>query len=98
MKYLVYKGKQRLRNGKIVDRTRVVRLRGVKSPRIVGRALDKATQRGIITISHRVRMTARNGRHYYVNRKFSLALGDIKTLKSARITSNPPAGPRMDFR
>ncbi|RLE47385.1 hypothetical protein DRJ25_02535 [Candidatus Woesearchaeota archaeon] len=98
MKYLVYVGRQRLRNGKVVDRVRVVRLRGLKSPRIVDKTLDKATRRGIVTIAHRVRMTARNGRHYYITKKFSLTLGDVKNLKSIKITSNPPPGPRMDFK
>ena len=54
--YLVYDGYQKYRDGSVRKRKRVVRLGNLVRPKIEEVKIDKPTRRGIVVISHSVRV------------------------------------------
>jgi len=93
--YIVYRGLQRYRNGKIKPRIRVRKIRNVEGrPKIV----DKRIQGGDlwVTIKAPQVYTLRNGKKVKRIRVRDIHLGRAKTTRGVKITTKPPKGPKID--
>jgi len=95
--YIVYRGRQRYRDGSERPRVRVKKLRGkgIKNPRIVSKHYEAGDL--WVTIEYTKRVRTRGG--HYVERKFKRDVHLGKgSRESVRLTTRPPKGPKIDRR
>ena len=93
--YIVYRGVQRYRNGKVKPRTRVRKIRNVEGrPKIVGKRIQGGDL--WVTIKAPQTYTLRNGRKVKRVKVRDIHLGKATSTRSVRITTKPPKGPKID--